>query len=196
MSEKWWGTVVPLPAHQSQKCDHSAVKVTGASSVSFSHRRGLYNPPGKVMKRQLQSLWHCGLKSSKLAKLSRWYQGTTYSVAIVERFERQHPRGYNYVLQSFEGDQTSGRSWAINSLKIAKIDRWGYCGWTGRAMRKRRKEEALVGSWTLYWGYGPQVPQVDARRNWYWDFKQGDKMRTLWAQIWSDLSHLKVRRMP
>jgi hypothetical protein len=42
---------------------------------------------------------------------------------MAERFEQQHPRGYMYMLQSFEREQTSGRSGAINSLKIVKINR-------------------------------------------------------------------------
>jgi hypothetical protein len=40
---------------------------------------------------------------------------------MLERFKRQYLRGYKYMLPGFEGEMTSGRSGATNSLKIAKI---------------------------------------------------------------------------
>jgi hypothetical protein len=72
-TRKQWEMDLPLPAHKLPKCDHGAVRATGASNVLSSCRRELYNPPGNAMKLEAPAsaalaLWH---KIIEITKISR-----------------------------------------------------------------------------------------------------------------------------
>jgi hypothetical protein len=143
----------------------SVVRATGALNTSSSSRGVSIITkvePWNTSFSSPDTMARNSLKSLKLVKINRWCQRTTYSTAVVERFKRQHPRRYKCMLQRFEGEQTSGRSGATNWPKIAKINTWGCCGWTGRAIHKWQKREALVVSGTSCWGDEDRALQIDA----------------------------------